>query len=354
MPKIPDSVPWKATGRTVGSGGQSQVQEVTPTERSSFPPGQYAMKILGSVGSSQANERFRREIAAIQQIKDRRIVRVVDFGKEQDNFNYYVMPLYGEEYRCLDALFQEPQSPFLRNPKACLEFIASCADALHKVHEAKIIHRDLKPANILANIKTLEPIILDFGCCQMEGDETITLTDEGVGTPNYMAPECEHGPIARPTHQSDVYSLGKILWSMVTGLKAFAREKPAFTSRNLATMFPREPDIWHVTRIFEHTIRRDPEQRYRNAAKLAEDALWVAHALLGRYPPLELVDRQCPVCGQAVMVHSSDEYKVGLHMVFGNPMPQGTIALQCTVCGHLAAWDTRPIRDRQNKLENME
>jgi serine/threonine protein kinase len=354
MLNIPDSVPWTSTGRTVGSGGQSEVHEVIAKEGSGFPPGAHAMKILGKVESSQAHERFRREIVAIQRISDPRIVRVVDFSKEQENFKYYVMPLYGEEYLCLNALFQVPELPFVRNPKACLEFIASCADALHMVHEADIIHRDLQPRNILVNRKTLQPIILDFGCCQMEGDETITLTDEGVGTPNYMAPECEHGPIARPTHQSDVYSLGKILWSMVTGRKAFARENPAFTSCNLATILPRDPDTWHLTRIFEHTIRRDPEQRYRNAAKLAEDALWVAHALLGRYPPLELVDRRCPVCGQAGMVQSSQEYLVGLLKVLGNPMPQGTIAQQCTVCGHLTAWDIRPIRDREIKLEKME
>jgi serine/threonine protein kinase len=354
MPKIPDSVPWTSTGETVGSGGQSHVQEVTPRAGSGFTPGQYAMKTLRNIGSKQAQDRFRREISAIQKVDDPRIAKIVDFSKEEEAFKYYVMPLYGEEFCSLDALIPTKDSPFLCNPTRCLEFIAECAEAIDKAHDQGIVHRDLKPANILVNRQGNVPLILDFGCCQMDGDEPITFTDEGVGTPTYMAPECEHGSTVEITRHADLYSLGKLLWSMVTGLRAFARENPAFTSRNLAEVLPKNPDAWHLTRIFEHTIRKDPAQRYRNAWALAQDARWVARILIGRYPPLELVHEFCPVCGQEKMVTSSHEYQVALHSVFGNPMPANTIAVQCTVCGHLAAWDIGPIRDRQNKLQKME
>ena len=355
MPDIPETVPWKRTGSTLGSGGQSSVHEVETTAPDRFPHGKYAMKELRNVHSTQAKQRFLREIEAIKQIDDPRIVKIIDHHKENDSFLYYVMS-YDNNFISLEKLIFSSDSIFRNDPKTCLAFIAKCAESLHKVHEHKnkIVHRDLNPANILYNTKSKEPLIIDFGCCQIEGDHTITLVDEGVGTPNYMAPECEVGATVEITFKSDIYSLGKILWSMVTGHKTFGRENPAFTNKNLKNVFPNNPDNWHLTRIFQHTIRENPNHRYENAQKFAEDCHYVIY-LIDHFPPLEQVMNFCPACGQGELVPKSQrESPVPMYMIFGNPMPDGCVGMHCSVCGYLSAWDIRVLRNREQELKKME
>jgi serine/threonine protein kinase len=355
MTSIPESVPWKRTGITLGGGGQSSVYEVETTDPSRFPAGKYAMKELRNVHSNQAKQRFLQEIEVVKKIDDPRIVKIIDHHKEDDSFLYYVMP-YDKNFIPLDRLIFSSDSIFRNDPKTCLTFIAKCAESLHKVHEheSKIVHRDLNPANILCNTKTQEPLIIDFGCCQIEGDHTITLVDEGVGTPNYMAPECEVGAAGEGTSKSDIYSLGKILWSMVTGYNTFARENPGFTTKNLTKQFPNNPDCWHLTRVFQKTIRRSPKDRYENAKKLAEDCQLVIY-LIDHYPPLERVMRFCPACGQGELSpEKSRSSPVPMHMIFGNPMPEGCVGMHCPVCGYLSAWDTRVLKKREQELKTME
>jgi serine/threonine protein kinase len=354
MASIPENVPWKSTGKTLGSGGQSSVYEVETTVPNRFKPGKFALKELKNVRSKQAEERFLREIEAIRQIDDPRIVKIIDHHNKNDSFLYYVMS-YDKDFISLEKLIFSPDSVFRANPKLCLTFIADCAEALYKVHEheSKIVHRDLKPANILYNSKTKSPLIIDFGCCQMEGDHTITLVDEGVGTPNYMAPECESGAPGDVTFKSDIYSLGKLLWSMVTGHRTFAREAPAFTTKNLTKQFPKKSDCWHLTRIFQKTIRQDVNHRYENAEKLADDCRYVIY-LIGHYPPLERAAHFCPICGQGELVsRGRNEGPVPMFQIFGN-LPQGCEGFHCPICGFISVWDTRVLSKREQELKTME
>jgi len=354
MASIPASVPWKRTSKTLGAGGQSSVYEVETTVPARFSPGKYAMKELKNVHSTQAKARFLREIDALKQIKDPRIVEVIDHHKKNDSFLYYVMP-HDEDFVALEELIFSKDSALHANPKSCLSFIAECAEALGKVHknEPAVIHRDLNPKNILYNSKTKKPLIIDFGCCQMEGDRKITLVDEGVGTPNYMAPECESGAPVEVTFKSDIYSLGKLLWSMVTSHRTFAREAPAFTTKNLTKQFPNNPDCWHLTRIFQKTIRKNPNHRYENAEKLAEDCRLVIY-LIDHHPPLERVTRFCPACGEGELVsRGRNEGPVQMFQVFGN-LPQGCEGFHCPICGYMSVWDTRVLEKRKQELNTME
>lgn len=353
MAKIPDSVGWERTGTVLGAGGQSQVFEVKPKDPSKFKIPTYAMKVLRNIQSFQAKKRFWQEISAISKVSDPRIIEIVDINKEGAEFLYYVMPHYGSEFAPLDKVVFSEESPFRKNPIRCLEFVAECAEALEKVHQEKIIHRDIKPGNLLYHSKTFKPIILDFGCCQIDGGEAITLTDEAVGTRNYMAPECEAGSGANPTPMSDVYSLGKLLWTLVTGQQPFARESPVFTVKNLRKIFPEDPDCWHLTRIFEKTIRRDPANRFQTANALAVAIRHASKFLVGRCFPFELIGQICPMCGES-LTQADNKYEVPLHSIFGNPMPRGTAAMQCRKCGYLWAWDYRPLRDRAQELEKMD
>jgi len=225
--KIPKEFRWKPTGRILGEGGQAQVQEVE--DCSCEYSGKYALKALAKGKPGQAYERFYREITAIKGLRHPYIIKVVDSSSPQDDFHYYVMELV-EGAKPLQTVLGSPSNPFLSKPVASIDLFQMLVEAILacEKNEPKIVHRDLSPANVLfAPNGTIR--IIDFGICQVEGEATITLADEGVGTINYMAPECESGATGNIGAHSDLYSAGKILWSAVTGQRAFAREKPAFT-----------------------------------------------------------------------------------------------------------------------------
>lgn len=346
--KFPKDIPWVRTGKTIGSGGQSTVQEVEPKEPSDFEMGSYALKILRNSKSAQAMARFQREIQAIKSLDDSRIVQIIDNSREGADFVYYVMPNYDADP--LDKIAFGASSPFKADAHKCLEFIADCAEALQKAHEQKIVHRDLKPGNILVDRETGNPIIIDFGCCQIEGSEAITLTDEGVGSRNYMAPECESGAGGEPGLSADIYSLGKILWSLATGSPAFAREEPAFKNKNLSIMLPDDSDCWHLTRILQKTVRERPAARFHRAEELADKARSLARDIVGRYPPIETVGDQCPACGEPRNIMENPTTR--LHMVFGNPNPRGVSPLECHRCGYLYVWNSDILRKAQKDLSD--
>jgi len=354
MTRIPDSVPWKAAERTLGEGGQSRVCLVNPEQTSDFGDGTYAMKILKNTKSEQAKKRFSAEIKAIRQVDDPRIVKIIDYSKDNDDFLYYVMP-YDPDFKPLEKIAFSPDSPFKEEPSKCLEVVAQCAEALHKVHAKRISHRDIKPANILYHLANEKPLIIDFGCCHIFDHETITLTDEGVGTQNYMAPECESG-VASEAHLlflSDIYSLGKVLWALITGKTAFAREKPVFENQSMMRVFSENADCWHLTRIFQKTIRSDPKQRYTDAQKLADDCREVLR-IMNKYPPLELVSRLCPACGQGQSELMDRNNELTPMDIFSPHIPQEKVRVRkCPVCGFISVWDFRVLRTREKELENM-
>jgi serine/threonine protein kinase len=284
-----------------------------------------------------------------------RVVKIIDHHAENAQFLFYVMPNYLEQgYISLESVAYGDESPFLGEIRRSLYFIAECADALAQCHKGKVVHRDLKPTNILFHPESLMPLILDFGCCHIEGGAPVTLVDEGVGSVNFMAPECESGTGGEPDARTDVYSLGKLLWVLLTGRRPFAREKPAFTSSSISSLFPDHPECWHASRILLSSVRRNPEERYKSADEMAADCDYFANNVVGRYLPLELTMTRCPACGQGRLVRKNPEFDVPMHMVFGNPMPRGVIGLVCDTCGHVCAWDTRLLSKYKDQLANAE
>lgn len=354
MSDMPLNSKWEKTGKTIGGGGQGQIFVVKPSDSNQYKDETYTLKQLRNIDSSQAIERFKIEIEAIRKIDDERVVKIVDYSVDDPDYLYYVMPNYSEnDYLPLHKICFEKTSPFINNPTLSLEFIKECVLAVRECHMNDIIHRDLKPQNILYNTKTQKPLILDFGCSQMIGGRAVTLIDEGIGTKDYMAPECEFGSTDKPNEKSDVYSIGKILWVLMTGLHPFSREKPAFTNQNLKTIYPHNPDCWHLTRIFEYSIRHNIEDRMDTIsfARLCE--FFVAN-IINKYPPLENVRRNCPSCGQGTLYSQLDKYHIPMHMIFSNPMPEGIKGYVCDVCGYICARDNRLLNDYFKKLKDLD
>lgn len=334
--KIPPSLKWKSTGKTLGQGGQASVVEVTD-ETKEFA-GTFALKGLSKGKPKQAYERFAREIEAIKQLQHPSIVQIIDYSNPTDEFQFYVME-FVEGAKSLKQILSSGKNPYYADAQKSLQLFIQLTEAVHAWSEVGIVHRDLSLGNVLVLLNGAIKVI-DFGICQIDNHETITLTDEGVGTPNYMAPECESGAFGKVSVASDLYSAGKILWSIVTNMNAFSRESPVFGLKSIPNLLPDAPESWHLQQIFEKTIRQNPQDRFTDAKEVLNLARRVKFLILCGYPPLELIDKNCPICGFGVLGPGS-----GLHGVFGNPNPPGIISCQCNYCGFCFAIN-RALRDQ--------
>lgn len=324
--KIPDTLPWATTGKTLGSGGQAEVYLVTRRDQSDGR--NFALKVLKHVDSKQARERFAREIEAVKSLDFPLIANIIDHSKPEDDFQYYAMEYY-EGARTLANIAFSGLSPFHGNTLRCLDIFESvvlCIQACEKV-KPPIVHRDISPKNILV-LPDGSIRLIDFGICLIQDGQKLTLVDEDVGTRNYTAPECEAGNDAEIGVHSDLYSAAKVLWSSVTSQRAFAREKPVFGNRCMDIMLPNIPLTWHLNLIFEKTIRANPENRVRTSETILQLIQEVRYLVERGFPPMRDIAKRCPSCGRA----NVGDFPQG-HAVFGNPNPRGVQNFLCKDCG---------------------
>jgi eukaryotic-like serine/threonine-protein kinase len=251
----------------LGEGGMATVYQAYDTRlerdvaikiirRGAFPPEQLE-RIL---------KRFEREAKALARLTHPNIVNVIDYG-EYESAPYLVMT-----YLPGGTLKQKLGKPIPW--QEAVRILLPIAGALEYAHEHNIIHRDIKPSNILLTEKG-QPMLSDFGIAKiLESDETATLTGTGVGvgTPEYMAPEQWTGQ-AGP--QSDLYSLGVVLYELVTGHKPYTADTPAAILLKQATEAlprPRQfaPDLPEtVENVLFKALAKMPENRYQGMGEFA-------------------------------------------------------------------------------------
>ena len=323
---IPGDVDWSSTGQTLGSGGQGQVEVVTRNDQPNGP--KYALKILRNVASLQARRRFRREIEVIKELNSPLIVRVIDHSEENDEFQFYAMD-YHEGAKTLDSVIMSNSNPFAGKVTKCLDLFEQIVSAISECQasDPPIVHRDINPKNILV-LPDGTIRLIDFGICQVQDGTMITLVDENVGARNYTSPECESGNDDTIGVHSDIYSAAKVLWSAMTSNRAFAREAAVFNERSMEQIFPTKSETWHLSHIFEKTIRQNPSDRVQRVDELFALIGEIRHIIEGGFSPLNEAVNRCPSCGFKNIV----EFPYG-HVVFGNPNPRGVKAVICNTCG---------------------
>jgi hypothetical protein len=276
--------PYKIT-TALGAGGMGEVYRARDTrlERT------VAIKILPSHLSSDPirKQRFEREAKTISSLNHPHICVLYDVGS-QDGVDYLVMECV--EGETLAKRLQKGPLPL----EQVLKYGAQVADALAKAHGSGVVHRDLKPGNIM--LAPMGAKILDFGLAKhastvMSGT-TVTaaaarssqVTQEGtiVGTFPYMSPEQVEGK--EMDGRSDIFSLGAVLYEMLTGQRAFGGQSPLSVAtaildkepapvRTIKPMTP--PALDHALR---KCLAKPPEERWQSSSDLASELKWISEA----------------------------------------------------------------------------
>jgi len=211
-------------------------------------------------------KRFDREAKALARLSHPNIVNIYDYG-EHDGSPYLVM-----QYVAGGTLRQKIGRPIAYSK--AVELLLPVARALEYAHERDILHRDVKPGNILLGQRG-EPLLSDFGIAKlMESHEvgTLTGTNVGVGTPEYMAPEQGMGQTV--DGRADIYALGIIFYELLTGHKPFTADTPmAVILKHVIEPLPSPrqfaPDLpSRVEAVLNTALAKKPEGRYANMTAL--------------------------------------------------------------------------------------
>ncbi len=256
--------------KELGRGGMGVVY--LATDESLDRP--VALKVLRDdvVPSEEEQRRFQREIALTARLEHPGIVRLYEAGSA-DGTAYFTM-----EYvpGCsLDRLLEERQL----GPAESLKLMVPLCEAVEQAHRAGVLHRDIKPGNVLID-QDGNPKLTDFGLARTiarEDSQRITLSQTTLGTPAYMPPEQARGEIDRIDQRSDVYSLGALLYHLLT-------EQPPFQGPSLMQTLeevlrgelipPRQRNNTvhpEIETICLKALERKRSRRYQTAAEMAKD-----------------------------------------------------------------------------------
>ncbi|MBS0190344.1 MAG: serine/threonine-protein kinase [Phycisphaerales bacterium] len=254
--------------RELGRGGMGIVYEARHL-RLDRP---VALKMMrsGLLAGEQEHRRFLNEAQSVARLDHPGIVSIYEVG-EHNGQSFLAMRLVtgGSLVSLLDR--------FKANPRAATEFMVQIAEAISHAHMRGILHRDLKPANILVD-ETGNPHITDFGLAkQVESDIEITQSGAIVGTPAYMAPEQASGKRGGITTATDIYGLGAVFYTLLTGRAPFSgesvvetldavRHAPPSRPSGIAAGIPRDLET-----ICLKCLEKDPKRRYPSAQALADD-----------------------------------------------------------------------------------
>jgi eukaryotic-like serine/threonine-protein kinase len=216
-------------------------------------------------------ERFRREAEAAANLDHPNILPIYEVSEGEDGLPYFSMKW------ATGGSLREVGPAVAGKPRECVQLVAKVARAIEHAHQQGILHRDLQPGNILLDARG-EPLVCDFGLARWLGrSSNLTRTLTTFGTPGYIAPEQAEGPASALKPCADIYSLGAVLFNLLTGRPPFSgenalcviRQAMALDAPKLRAVMPSlDRDL---ETIVARCLERDPHARYQSACDLAED-----------------------------------------------------------------------------------
>ncbi len=216
----------------------------------------------------EVKARFFREAETAGRLSHPNIVTIYDAGEEHD-LAYIAM-----EYLKGHDLVRYSKADNLLPVIKVMDIIRRAAEALHYAHQQNVVHRDIKPANVMYEAETDSLKITDFGIARIT-DSSKTKTGMVLGTPSYMSPEQLSGK--KVDGRSDLFSLGVMMFQLVTGRLPFQGESMATLMFKIANEPHPKPDTIRpelprcVTVIINRALAKDPEKRYQTGAQMASD-----------------------------------------------------------------------------------
>ena len=261
-PELPDRIGPYDILRKIGSGGMGTVYLGRHIETQL----EAAVKVLPSSMAREPGtvDRFEREIGAMRQLTGAHIVELFESGHDEPTDQMYFAMEYVEGETLTDCIRANRRLPWEQSVDIAIQICS----ALKTAHATGVVHRDLKPSNLLIGDDGIVKLT-DFGVAQVFAAQRLTVTGGIIGTAEYMSPEQAQG--RRCTRTSDLYSLGAVLYAMVTG-------RPPFTGKNAVDIIQKHstarfdrPSLYapDVPRILEDVIckllEKDPEDRYSDA-----------------------------------------------------------------------------------------
>jgi len=252
----------------LGRGGMAEVYKAYHPQLERYA----AVKVLHSYLAEGQDflARFQREAKAIAALRHPNIVQIYDIDIEDEH--YYMVMEFIDGGTLKDRLIQAG------GPLSIAEMahiFRETASALDYAHRQGVLHRDIKPANVLLD-KSGRVVLTDFGIARIVSETQFTVTGTLVGTPAYMSPEQGMGmPIST---SSDIYSLGIILYEMVTGKVPFDADTPlAVIHKHINEPLPSPRELRDdipraLERVIVKALSKGPQDRYQSAAEMRESA----------------------------------------------------------------------------------
>jgi eukaryotic-like serine/threonine-protein kinase len=264
----------------LGRGGMAEVWKALDTQLQRY----VAIKLLHTNLQADANfvSRFQREAQVIASLHHPNIVQIHDFQVEQassgDDPVFYMVMSYIEGQTLADYIASTSAQGKIPSPMEIVNLFASISLAVDYAHQKGMIHRDIKPANILLDQRNRsrnpmgEPILTDFGLAKLLGVSAVTLTGTQMGTPLYTSPEQARGYPGN--ERSDLYSLGVILYEMVTGVAPFRGDTPTAVLAQHLFATPTAPVLLNpnippaLTMVIMTSLAKDPNARFSRAVTM--------------------------------------------------------------------------------------
>lgn len=294
----------------LGRGGMAEVYRAYHANLDRF----VAIKVLHSflADDPEFKSRFEKEARNIARLKHPNIVQVYDFDFDTESESYYMVMELVDGPTLKERLFKNQEQNAILTIREAIRIVREAASALAYAHSQNMVHRDVKPGNLMIDSDS-RMVLTDFGIAKIVTGAQFTATGGMVGTPAYMSPEQGLGEAG--DERSDLYSLGVILYQLLSGELPYDAETPlAVILKHLNSPVPSVKDLRPETpdtidQIIRKLMSKEPDERYANANELIADLDEADRELYettesgqvtlprrtGSFPPAKLKETDTPI-----------------------------------------------------------